>query len=263
MKIYLILFFAVSGLFSTSLHTFAEEAKPLNILLINGGCCHDYDAQGPVIKAIVETSLNAKVTIASSTNKTDARFKPFEQDNWSDGYDLVIHNECSAKVNDKEYVNRILKAHLDGLPSLNIHCAMHSYRWGSFKKPVKIGDDNAAWFEMIGLQSSGHGPRFPINVKYLKDTHPITEGLEDWVTPRGELYNNVQIFDSATPLAMGSQTLKDGEMAEAVVAWTNLYGPNKTKIFSISIGHSSEEMLDESFGLLLSRGILWCVGELD
>ncbi|MEM0896450.1 MAG: ThuA domain-containing protein [Verrucomicrobiota bacterium] len=262
MKTLLTLWITHLALFSASVAS--ADVKPINILLINGGCCHDYDAQGPVLKAIIENSLSAKVTIASSSsNKTDARFEAYKKEDWADGYDLVIHNECSAKVTDKEYVERILKAHRNGVPAVNIHCAMHCYRWGNYKEPVQLGDDNAAWFEMIGLQSSGHGPKFPVSVEYMKDTHPITKGLKDWVTPVGELYNNVQIFDTATSLAMGTQTNKDGGESEAVIVWTSLYGPKKTKTFSVSVGHTSEEMADENFGLLLNRGILWCVGKLD
>ncbi|MGB1129421.1 MAG: ThuA domain-containing protein [Haloferula sp.] len=240
----------------------SAEVKPLNILLINGGCCHDYDAQGPVLKATIESRIPSVVTIESgSNNKTDARFKAYEKEDWANGYDLIIHNECSANVTDKAYVERILKAHRDGVPAVNLHCAMHSYRWGDFKKPVKIGDDNAGWFEMIGLQSTGHGPKLPVEVKYEK--HAITSSLKDWVTPTGELYNNVQIFDSATALAKGSQTLKNGKVAEAVIVWTNLYGPKKTRIFSASIGHTAEEFADANFADLLVNGVLWSVGKLD
>lgn len=255
--------FAAFGLL-ISLGTSAE-VEPLKILLINGGCCHDYPLQGPVIKGVVEERLNAVVTIASSpSKKTDARFEVYENDNWAKGYDLIIHNECTANVTDPDYVNRILEAHRSGVPAVNIHCAMHSYRWGKFKEPITLGEDNAHWFEMIGIQSSGHGPKLPIRVTYHQDVnHPITKDLKDWVTPTGELYNNIQIFDSAIALATGSQTLKDGRTAEAVIVWTNLYGPNKTRIFSASIGHSSEEVADDNFADLLVQGILWSVSKLD
>ena len=261
MKNLLSLFVAAIGLTAAPIVT--AEVKPLNILLINGGCCHDYDKQGPALKGIIETSLFAKVTIENgSNNKTDCTFKSFEKDGWAKGYDLIIHNECSANVKDKQYVERILKAHREGVPSVNIHCAMHSYRWGDFKKPVTIGDDNAGWFELIGLQSSGHGPKLPVEVKYTDKKHPITVGLKDWITPVGELYNNIQLFDTATPLANGSQTLKNGNKPEAVIVWTNNFGPKKVKTFSISVGHSTEEMLDPNFGVLLNRGILWTVGKM-
>ena len=118
---------------------------------------------------------------------------------------MVIHDECSADVTEGPYVARILAAHRAGTPAVNIHCAMHSYRWGEFRKPVEAGGDNAGWFEMIGLQSTGHGPQFPIAVAY--EPHPITAGLADWTTINEELYNNIQVMPSATRLAVGVQTL--------------------------------------------------------
>ena len=240
------------------------QAKPLKVLLINGGCCHDYPAQAAIIKESVEAHLKAEVTVAlSPSKKTNATFKVYESDDWAKGYDVIIHNECSANVTDKAYVKRILDAHRAGIPAVNIHCAMHSYRWGSFKKPVKIGDDNANWFEMIGLQSSGHGPKAPIDVKYEKVDHPVVKGLKDWTTPAGELYNNIQVFDSAKVLAKGSQEIKGKRGKDAAIIWTNEYGPKKTKILSMSIGHTSNEMKDENFQKLLSRSILWATGNIN
>lgn len=242
----------------------SKSAKPLKILLINGGCCHDYAAQGTAIKKAIESKINAVVTIEyTPSQKTNARFKLYEKKDWAKGYDLVIHNECTANVKDAAYVKRILDAHRGGVPAINIHCAMHCYRWGNFRKPVKLGADNAHWFEMIGLQSSGHGPKGKIAVKYEKADHPIIKGLKDWITPPGELYNNIQIFDSATVLAQGVQTLKGGRTAKAAIVWTNIYGPKKTKIFSVSIGHTSAEIKDDNFGKLLRRGVLWATGNIN
>ncbi len=241
-----------------------QSATPLRILLINGGCCHDYPAQGPAIKEAIESKLNAEVTIGgTSSNKTDARFDVYKNQDWAKGYDLVIHNECTANVKDPVYVKRILDAHRAGTPAVNIHCAMHSYRWGDYRKPVKVGADNAHWFEMIGLQSTAHGPRETIDVKYEKVDHPILKGLKNWTTPKGELYNNIQIFDGATVLAKGVQALKGGRSAEAAIVWTNTYGPKKTKVFSVSIGHTSAEIRDANFAELLRRGVLWTTGNIN
>lgn len=241
-----------------------SETKPLNVLLINGGCCHDYDAQGPVIKEIIESNLKAKVTVENTdSKKTNARFDVYENEDWAKGYDLIVHNECTANVTDRDYVKRILDAHRAGVPALNLHCAMHSYRWGNFKKAVELGGDNADWFEMIGLQSSGHGPGAPVEVTYTDVDHPITKGLRNWVTPAGELYNNIQVFDSAKVLANGAQTVNGKRSKDAAIMWTNTYGPEKTKIFSISVGHTSEEMKDENFADLLVRGVLWTTGNIN
>ncbi|MGB0371954.1 MAG: ThuA domain-containing protein [Opitutales bacterium] len=254
-----LLAFAVFAAFSN-----AQAETKLNILLVNGGCCHDYDEQGLVIKNLIESSLKAEVTIAhGSTKKPNATFAEYESDDWAEFYDLIIHNECSARVSDLEYIERVLNAHLKGVPAINIHCAMHSYRRGDFKNPVELGADNAKWFEMIGLQSSGHGPRAPVDVTYENVEHPVITGLEDWTTPVGELYNNIQIFDTATVLAKGAQTIRDKRTPELAIVWTNEYGPDKTRIISLSIGHTSEEMLDENFEKLLIRSALWATDNIN
>ena len=49
--------------------------------------------------------------------------------------------------------------------------------------------DNSGWYEMIGLQSSRHGPQSPIDVTY--SDHVIANGLSSWKTLNEELYNNV------------------------------------------------------------------------
>jgi type 1 glutamine amidotransferase len=248
----------------------AHEHK-LRILLMNGGCCHDYHVQGPVLKEAIEAALNAEVVIENaSSKKTNATFKSYEKEDWAAHYDLIIHNECTANVTDKAYVKRILDAHINGVPAINLHCAMHSYRWGKFKEPVKVGDDNAGWFEFNGVQSSGHGPKGPINVQYSDAKHPITVGLKNWTTPAGELYNNVQLFKGTTVLAMGVQdtAIKKGKeskvnIKDAAIIWTSTYGPKKTKVFSISIGHSSAEMKTPEFKELLIRGVLWTTDNIN
>lgn len=251
-------------------------AKPLRILLIAGGCCHDYGAQKDLLKAGIESRLKAEVDVEYSPDKsTKTTFPRYESADWAKGYDVILHDECSADVTNKEYVKRILDAHLQGVPAVNIHCAMHSYRWDDFRKPVNPGADNAGWFEMIGLQSTGHGPKEPIDITFTDKKHPITVGMADWSTGGEELYNNVQIFATAHPLASGKQMVpprkKKGQPADpkakptevnAVVAWTNEYGANKTKTFSTTIGHFNETVADDRYLDLVSRGLLWVTGHL-
>lgn len=253
-----------------------KEVKPLRVLLVLGGCCHDYETQKMLLKVGIESRLNAVVEIEYNPDKsTEARFPIYEKDGWAEGYDVVLHDECSANVTEGPYVKRILDAHRGGVPAVNIHCAMHSYRWGNFKEPVKPGDDNAGWFEMLGIQSTGHGPQSPIDITYTDASHPITRGLGNWTTINEELYNNVQVFAGAHTLAKGKQIQmprpKKGEPAdpnakgveaEAVVAWTNLYGPKKTRIFSTTIGHNNETVGDDRYLDLVSRGLLWVTGHL-
>ena len=48
-----------------------------------------------------------------------------------------------------------------------------------------------------------------------------------------------------------------------MVAWTNEYGPQKTRIFSTSLGHQNETVADERYLDFVSRGILWATGNLN
>ena len=268
---------ALLAVFGIALAQDKTEVAPLKILLVAGGCCHDYAEQWQLLKTGIEERLNAEVTVDFNPSKaTSTTFEVYQNDNWAEGYDVILHDECSAAVTDKVYVKRILDAHKNGTPAVNLHCAMHSYRWGNFKEPVETGADNAGWYEMIGLQSSGHGPKAPIDVTYTNKEHPITKGFEDWTTIDEELYNNIQVFEGAETLATGLQLqkprVKKGKKADpnavakeatAVVAWTNEYGPNKTRVFSTSLGHFSETVVDDRYLNLVARGLLWVTGKIN
>ena len=51
--------------------------------------------------------------------------------------------------------------------------------------------------------------------------------------------------------------------ANAIVAWTNLYGPNKTRIFSTTIGHNNDTVSDPRYLDLVTHGLLWSAGKLN
>ena len=232
--------------------------KPLKALLVIGGCCHDYKAQKDILKAGIESRANVEVEVCfSADSSTKALFKCYEGKDWAKGYDVVIHDECSADIKDTAYVGNILDAHRNGVPAVNLHCAMHSYRSGDFKKPVAAGADNGKWYEYLGLQSSSHGPQQPIAITFTDKESPITKGLVDWETGKEELYNNVQILTGKT-LAKGKQGNADN-----VVVWTNEYGAKKTRVFSTTIGHNTETVGDARYLDLVARGVLWATGKLN
>ena len=234
-------------------------AKPLKALLVIGGCCHDYKTQKDLLKAGIESRANVTVDICYSEDKsTKAVFKCYEGRDWAKEYDVVIHDECSADVKDTTYVQNILDAHKNGVPAVNLHCAMHCYRVGQIAKPVTPGSTDAMWFDMLGLQSTGHGPQKPIDVTYVDAQHPVTAGLNGWTTIKEELYNNIQVYPTAHALAKGKQ-----EDKETVVAWTHEYGDKKTKIFSTTLGHNNETVGDDRYLDLVTRGLLWACGKLE
>lgn len=254
----------------------APAVKPLRVLLVCGGCCHDYAKQQELLKAGIESRVNALVEVAYNPDTTTkAKFPIYESAEWAKDFDVVIHDECSADVTEPGYVNNILNAHRNGTPAVNLHCAMHSYRWGNFREPVAAGSENAGWYDFLGLQSTGHGPKEPIAITFTDSESPITKGLTGWTTINEELYNNINL-STCKPLASGLQVVppkaKKGQTlppdakateAKAVVAWTNEYGDKKTRVFSTTLGHQNETVGDARYLDFVTRGLLWATGKID
>lgn len=236
----------------------AEEVKPIKALLLTGGCCHDYKAQKDILKEGIESRANIIVDQIHTDNSTVKPDLPiYGVPKYANGYDVVIHDECAAGISDDKIVKGVLAPHKAGIPGVNLHCAMHSYRIGKFKQPA--GEEETPrtqWFRYLGIQSTSHGPKKPVSIFITDKDHPITKSMADWITGNEELYNNVTVFDTAHTLAKGKQ---EGE--EAVVAWTNDY--HGTRVFSTTIGHFNETVGDDRYLDLVTRGILWACGKMD
>jgi hypothetical protein len=264
--------FVMAAAFALPVATFAASApKPLRILLLTGGCCHDYAAQKDLLKKGLEARANVVVEQMHTPDKTTRPPLPAHTNpDYAKGYDLVIHDECAADIADPEMVKNVLAPHLAGLPGVNLHCSMHSYRVAKdFRRPLTPGSTDTMWFDYLGLQSSGHGPQEPIAITFAATGSPITKGFENWTTMKEELYNNVQPptnFSAHKSLATGKQTLTDKKgkksEAEAVVVWTNLYGPKQVRVFSTTIGHNNATVDDARYLELVTRGVLWAAGKL-
>lgn len=202
-------------------------------------------------------------------HSADASTKPplaiFGNPDYAKGYDVVIHDECAADISDPAVIQSVLAPHRAGVPGVNLHCAMHSYRVGNPGTRAETGSERAAWFDYLGLQSSSHGPQQPIAIQFTNKDHPITQGLGDWTTINEELYNNIQVLPTARPLARGKQTIKrrDGSTQddETVVAWVNDF--EGTRVFSTTIGHNNATVADPRYLDLVTRGLLWSCSKLD
>jgi type 1 glutamine amidotransferase len=240
-----------------------QDDKPIRALLVIGGCCHDYEKQKDAITKGVSARANVQWKIAYEPDKGTKKLNPvYESPEWSKGFDVIVHDECSSDVKDTAVIENILKPHKEGLPAVLLHCAMHSYRGEGYPKKT-------AWFDFTGLPSSGHGPQLPIAVSFVDKESPITKGLADWSTVNEELYNNLLpagVLDGATPLARGRQLVKqkDGseKTADCVVAWTNSYN-GKTRVFGTTLGHNTATVADARYLDLVTRGLLWAVDRLN
>ncbi len=253
---FLLALLTLGGASRSTLAADKPAVKPLKVLLITGGCCHDYEKQKDILKAGLEARANIEVTIHyNPSTKTDTKFEIYDKDNWADGYDCILHNECNAAVADKEFTQRILKPHHDGLPAVVIHCTMHCYR-----------DGTDEWFKFIGVTSRGHGPKYPIKIVNMDRDNPVMQGFgAEWKTPNGELYHIEKVWDTAKVLAHGERIdpkKNDGTVLnQDACIWTNQYG--KGRVFGSTIGHYNDEMSDPVFLNYVTRGLLWSCDKLN
>jgi len=227
----------------------AAELRPLRALLVCGGCCHDYPVQKDVLKRGIEARARVIVeTVQQGGVSKESQIPLYANRDWAKGYDVVIHDECFGAVADTNWISQILAPHRAGLPAVNLHCAVHSYR-------AAPGD---LWQEYLGLRAMKHGKAAPILIRTVENPHPIIRGLgwRDWLTGNEELYNNVKVFPSATVLQRGVQGDED-----CAITWVNRYG--STRVFSTSLGHFNETVSDERYLDLVTRGVLWACDRLD
>ena len=246
----------------------ADPPVPIRALLITGGCCHDYAAQKDILKKGIEARAHVLVDqIHTDDKSTSPPLAILGNPDYAKGYDVVLHDECAAAISDPAKIAAVLAPHKRGIAGVNLHCAMHSYRIGDPKQAVTLGSERGMWFEFLGIQSSGHGPKLPLAVTTLVTNHPITNelGWDKWTTGNEELYNNVQLLKTATSLQRSTQTIvqKDGtsKEAEAIVTWTNDYAG--TRVFNTTIGHFNETVADDRYLDLVTRGLLWSVDKLN
>jgi type 1 glutamine amidotransferase len=242
------------------------ETPPLKALLITGGCCHDYAKQKDILKSGLEERANLRVDILYvDDSSTSPKLPILGNPDYARGYDVIIHDECAADISDETIVRAMLNPHREGMPGVNLHCGVHSYRIGDPNKPAVTNTPHALWFEYLGLQSSGHGAQLPIAIAFTDHQNPITRDLADWTTINEELYNNIQVFPTASALAHGKQVVKGQNGTQRtndyVVVWTNQY-QGRARVFSTTIGHNNQTVADPRYLDLVTRGLLWACDKL-
>jgi len=231
--------------------TRADDVKPLKGLLITGGGYHDYENQKKILTEGISDRTNIEWTVVLENPKPGELPKVYQNQDWIKGYDVIVHNECFAKYDDVEGIERIVKSHLDhGVGVVMIHCAMHTFRDGKTKE----------WDKLVGVESRRHGAHFPITVRNIGRDHPIMKNAPaTWTTPKGELYHT-SIISSGTELGVG---FKGGEEAKTkqTCIWVNEYG--KCRTFGTTLGHHNETMQEKVYLDMVARGLLWSCRKLD
>jgi len=223
---------------------FAGQPR-VNALVISGGCCHDWPTQGQLLMQTINKVLPVDWTIAYQGDRgTLSRFPVYNRADWSKGFDIVVHNECSADITDEAFLKTIAAGHQSGIPAIVIHCSMHSYRAATVD----------TWRELLGVTSKRHTAAHQISVKWNRD-NPVTRGLADgWVTPTDELYV-IEKFWPASKVVGSAVSPEDQK--EYPLAWTSEY--HGGRVFGTTLGHGNETWKDPVFQEMLTNGFKWAL----
>jgi uncharacterized protein len=227
-----------------------RQAKPIKALLVTGGGYHDYTSQNKIMKDGISARANVEWTIVHDPSKENGHKIPlYENPNWADGYDVVVHNECFADITDAAFIGRVVSAHKNGVPAVVVHCTMHTFR------ALKTDE----WHEFLGVSTFRHGKQHPLEVKDLKPDHPIMKGFPStWTTGNEELYWIEKVWPGTTVLAeaMAEENKKDN-----AVIWEHPFG--KGRVFGTTLAHNNRTMGDPVFLDMFTRGLLWSCDKLD
>lgn len=230
----------------------ATGAQTLRAVLITGGCCHDYEAQKKILSEGISARANVSWTIVHEGDQDakEHKFSIYEKPDWTKGYDVVVHNECSGGITNVAWVEGIAKAHFAGVPAVVIHCSIHSYRNSSTDE----------WRKLLGVSSYRHQARRPFEVVNIKPEHPIMKGFPaKWQDAPDELYEIKKVWPDCTPLAESLTPKKESDKHPCI--WINTYG--KARVFGTTLGHGVETMGQDVYLDVVSRGLLWACDKLD
>ena len=87
----------------------------LRVLVVTGGCCHDYPFQTQQLQLAVNAVADVTWTVVNEGGKgTRAEIPLYDQPNWARPYDVVVHNECFADTHDPAYLQKIVSGHEKG-----------------------------------------------------------------------------------------------------------------------------------------------------
>ena len=226
-----------------------NQKQPLRILLVTGGCCHDYPRQAEILAKGMEGRLGEiDWTVVTYGKERVGDLKVYQDPDWAKGYDLIVHNECYGGVKDPEIVRNLVEGHVrTGVPAVAIHCSMHSYR---------DAENADLWRAFLGVTSRFHEKaKRSLTVVPRDREHPVMQGFpKQWETPNGELYIILKRWPEMHVLATAYST---EQQADQAVVWTNHY--KGVKMFATTLGHHNVTMESPEWLDMTARGIQWAL----
>jgi type 1 glutamine amidotransferase len=241
----------VTALFVTA--AFAEDTKPIKVLIITGDEYHKWKETAPFLKQLLtKAGMQADVTETPS--------KDLSADNLAK-YDVLVLNYRNtpqgAKANPASvWSDENRKAFLDAVKGGK---GLYVYHWASsaFTGDSKFEKEYEKAIAGGWRKQGNHGKMHEFTVTVRKK-HPITEGIKEFKHGRDELYQNSVMLKGSEVLATAySDRDKDPKNTgkHEPVVWVAKYG--KGRVVNNLLGHDTVAMQGKGFQTLLIRGVEW------
>ena len=212
----------------------------MKALIFQGGWEGHEPAEVAEILAGILREENFSVKITDS-------LAALEEDNLSD-YDLIVPNWTQGTISDNQLA-ALMKAVEEGTGLAGLH--------GGLGDSFRMATD---YQFMVGGQWVAHPGNDHVRYQvHIKDkTHPLTEGMEDFIVESEQYYMHVDpaIHVHATtrfPVAAGPHEA-NGQV-EMPVVWSKKWG--KGEVFYCSLGHVAEIVKMPEVVTLMRNGFNW------
>lgn len=233
-----VVFFVGNAMLTTNRLGQAAELKPLRVLILSGHGHHDEKTTTPFLKKMFEASGRFSVDVTEEPAKMDAAMLA--------RYDVVVQNEAGPR-----WGSVAEKALLDFIESGKGFVVIHG---------ASAGNPGWAEFEDLCGESarpgSGHGEYYQYEVRIVDRDHPITQGLERYISNVEEIYHNKLRRPTAQVLAVAySRPDKRGTGKDEAVLIVTQRG--KGRVFHNVMGNTTSAMDNPYWKALTLRGTEW------
>lgn len=226
----------------------AENDSPIRALYLTGGGWHDYETQETLLTEGISERLGDTIDwtiVHEGEGEPDHLLSVVQQENWTEGYDVVVHNTGFGRVNDTDFVAKLAESHR-GTPAVLIHATIHSYRYAEPADP---------WFDFTGVKSMYHEDQREFEVEMIAPEHPIMAGIpEYWQNPPDEVYVIEEDRGNIMPLARAFGVETDEYQP---VVWT--HETEENRVFATTLGHNNAMFEKDYFLDMIANGILWSI----
>jgi type 1 glutamine amidotransferase len=168
-------------------------------------------------------------------------------------YDVIVLHNMTQQISPKRQKNFIeLLNRGVGLVALH-HSICSFHDWPGYKKIIggryylEGGEENG-----IEYKAGTYRHDVDVNVKIADATHPITQGVSDFVI-HDEVYKNCR-FESDNHVLLTT----DHPDSDTTIGWVRRYGT--TRVCYIQPGHDRQAYENPNYRRLVSNAIKWCAG---